>query len=186
LTFVFGAEFDSDPQFPWTRDILAAPPEVEEPRRARKLFDASRAYLLEVHGPGGVHAVEALKRLESLAESGFAAREDPLASRPDRVWLVETIFPQKAAATGDADLDALFASADRQCEALAFVRPRDALLVTALMIAFGHGCFRDDAQPWIAHSVAAFDGGGEDAAERLQRRAVAWLRTVNAAREAQS
>ncbi len=184
LTFVFGAEFETDPQFPFAEQVRPQPSEAGEMVRARELFDGARAFLLDVHGPGGVRAVSALRRLEELVAGGLESGEAPSASGEERLLLVEQVFPGKAEATGEIALRALFAKADDECARLGFDRARDALLVTALMLAFGHGCFRDAAQPWIAASVADTRATSAARAERLQRRAVAWLRSVNAARDA--
>lgn len=177
LGFIFGVDFADDPQFPWATEILNLPDVVTEQRKSRKLYDAARSYLSEVHGPDERHVVKALQRLEVAAQAGFVTSFGNMAE--NFFWLLENIFPEKAHQVGRAPMERLLDRANEVSAAFDMTKTPHRLLVAALMLTFGHGCFRDEVQPWISASVDDASASGDEHAERLARRALTRLKVVN-------
>lgn len=57
-----------------------------------------------------------------------------------------------------------------------FANTRGAVLVTLLMLSFGHGCFADPLYPWIGATLRdPLIANPQARAERLERQALTWL-----------
>lgn len=178
IGFILGVGYATDPQYPWAGEILGLPDVVTDQRRARKLYEAAQAYFATVHGPGRRYAKHALQDLEYVAKAGLT--EFPVDGLEDTfIRLVRSVYPQKARETGRTAMQRLFEHACEEGSRHGLEKPRDRLLVAALMLAFGHKCFHDRAQPWIAASVTDPSESCEERGARLERRALTRLKAVN-------
>jgi hypothetical protein len=174
LMFLFGSEFDSDPQYPWISSLLADTSEDNQMQRAGKLHEAAVEYLDRVAGKSREHVSEAFDRLAQLQLEQFTAEgfEQRL------LWAMHESYPRKAAAAGDTALRTLIREAARKAKELEMVTPRGVALITFMMFSAGHGIIGD---PVYARQLRPGLEGGPGAEERigaLHRRAAALLRAV--------
>ena len=178
LTFLFGSDFPSDPQYPWIRETLGDGRPENQAARAMALFRMVRTYQQQVLGPSDVNAMRALAKLRDLAsQEVHFPRESRLAGL---VHTLHQIYPEKVAfAESDQALPLLIEASIRKTAANRLPEGRAELLVLALMFAFGHGCFEDPLYPWIGHTVQderLAEPGAR--ALRLERKALTWLGRV--------
>lgn len=173
--FVFGSGFDSDPQCPQLGQILRdAGPQSE---RAEALYERVVEYLEEVSGEQASNVHVAMRNLLTFAQSPIRFADSQFAG--GMVWAMGTIFPQKAAYVGEANLHRLVEEARSIADQHGFVDIRAKALLAALMFAFGHGCTEDPLYPWIAATLA--DDRIVDPAARaqhLERKTMTWLEHV--------
>jgi len=170
---LFGGHFDTDPQYPWAADILEDE-SVPEMLRAEQLYAAVMAYRREVVGPEDVYAIDALRALAALARGPLPVTPQTLAA--DIVRQIRLLHPRKAAFTGDVALGALVAKGIEGARQVNFADTRGAVLVTLLMLTFGHGCGADPIYPWIAATLRdPLIANPQARAERLERKALTWL-----------
>lgn len=170
---LFGSHFETDPQYPWAAEILAAET-VPEMLRAEQLYAAVMDYRREVVGPADVHAINALRALAALARGPLPVTLPTLAE--DIIRQIRLLHPRKAAFTGDEALGALVAKATRGARQMDFADARGAVLVSLLMLSFGHGCGADLLYPWIAATLRdPLIANPQARARRLERKALTWL-----------
>lgn len=179
LMMLFGCQFDSDPQYPWAREILAGHDEESQMECARELYAKVLDYRAQVAGPGEAYAVAALNRVILACRQPFPLPELDLV--PALLRLIEYLYPQKAAYVGAAGLEELIRKAITGARRQQFLTARGAALVSGLMLTFGHGCGADPLYPWIKTILQ--DQGLVDAparAKRLEAEALAWLEALQA------
>jgi hypothetical protein len=180
LTFLFGSDFDSDPQYPWAARILTA--QGDEMRRAEILYGETLRYQELVSGVEGVNTRSALERLSRMALQPLSYRSGDISD-----WLMHqlyAVFPQKASYVGERGLIDLIREGRERAATHRLPAGRPEVLIVALMFAFGHRCTDDPLYPWISRTLTndrLVDSGA--AAERLERRAKTWLDHVLAGAE---
>lgn len=144
---LFGWRFDSDPQYPWARTILAGQAAGAQMEAAKALYDKVVDYRAKVAGPDDTYTLAALARIIPLYHQSFPLPEIDLGSAI--LNLIEYIYPQKAAYVGRAGLEEMIRSGMLGARRQGFTTPRGAVLVTGLMLMFGHRCGSDPLHPWI-------------------------------------
>ena len=175
LMLLFGSGFDTDPQYERIADALGA--SESEMARAERIHRRHAEYLKEVSGPGAANVRRALKGLLAMAET-------PVRHSPDELvpgLLAETtrVFPEKVAWAGEEQIETLIREGITEAGRHGFSTARQQALIVVLMFAFGHGCTSDPLYPWIGRTLG--DERIPDAAaraERLERKAVTWLKHV--------
>ena len=175
LMFLYGSDFDTDPQYPEVAQVLNA--SGDQMQRAERLFEMILDYQDNV---SGLDAVNVRKALEALS---VAARQPlSLSSNDFDVEMLREMhraFPQKAAYVGDEQLTTLILEGRAEARKYGFPAVRGEALVGILMFAFGHGCTDDPLYPWISRTLN--DERLADPAvraNRLERRALTWLDRV--------
>ncbi|KYF80685.1 hypothetical protein BE20_01015 [Sorangium cellulosum] len=146
---MFGAHFDTDPQYPAFAARLRA--KGEQMFRAQCIYDEIVEYQAVVLGKGGVNLRKALTALLALARSGGARVDDEGASM---LSALTSSFPEKAAYVGRDGLRELIrrGRAGASGYGLQGARPETALV--AAMFALGHGVARDWSYPTVQQALA--------------------------------
>jgi hypothetical protein len=161
MIFMFGAGFDTDPQYPWAAQSLRET-NLDELRRADRLHADAIAYIDAVSGPDDCWAKVALRRiretgLDFTPESGSAFAASALSE-------MHRIYPEKCAYVGQAALESLIDAGARQADELGAPEPADRGFCIGLMFALGHGYATDPHMPWISNTLA---GRRDDGPRRL-------------------
>ena len=175
MIFLYGSDFDTDPQYPWAAMILRS--REDQMTRAERLFSKVLDYQHKVLGPDGANTRQALENLLALARRPFECSAEHFVT--EMMNQMTAVFPQKAAEVGEAGLSALIEEGSAVARKYRFPTVRGEALVVLLMFGFGHGCAEDPLYPWIAHTLKD-DKITEPAArvDRLEKKAVTWLEHV--------
>ena len=176
MMLLFGSFFDTDPQYPWAAEILANR-DSEQMQRAERLYEKVMDYRERVAGPEDAYTLRALRNISILARQSLELPSDNFV--PAMRQEITRVYPQKAAYVGDEGIEALIRRGIEGARKQRFSTVRGAVLVTVLMLAFGHGCGADPLYPWIAGTLkdeAITDP--ETKAKRLERKALTWLEHV--------
>jgi len=177
MMFLFGSDFDSDPQYPLFGEILKK--EDGQMQRAEALYSVTNNYLDQVAGPDARYVHQALKELPSFAYEPLVFSSETLVE--EMLRKMNHMYPRKARYVGNEGLTTLiYEGRDKAQEYHSpATTSRGEVLLIVLMFSFGHGCTNDPLYPWISHtlndalivdSVARF--------KRLEKKALTWLSHV--------
>jgi hypothetical protein len=145
---MLGSEFHTDPQYGWAAASLSRP--AEEMAGADRLHLEVMKYYDAVLGPGLCYEAEAIQRV--LASEYGSDRLLSGIGESEILPLLEWAFPQKYSFVGAPTIMALKEEAEQVC-ANCGIAQTGLALVTAILFAFGHGCFSDPQYPWIAQCM---------------------------------
>lgn len=177
LMLLFGSHFDTDPQYAWAGEVLREVKSGPQMARAERLFEKTMEYRREVAGAADVHTLAALHRVAELSTRQYQFA--PLQTEAAILAEIARIYPQKLDWSGEAPLRALIAGAIRIARQNGLERPRDSMLMSVLMLAFGHGCCDDMLYQWIGRTLNdPAINGPEARSRRLEKKALTWLRHV--------
>lgn len=179
MMFLLGSGFDDDPQYPWARETLLRDDFFNEMYKSGRLEHLLREYLDRVHGPENENAQLALLNLRALAENlAFPFRLERLAE--DIRDALHQVFQQKLHEIGPQAVAEIISRARLLAqEVYGAEEPRPTAVLAILMFSFGAGCATDPLYPWIGATLR--DERIVDAAsraDRLERKAVTWLKAV--------
>jgi hypothetical protein len=180
LTFLCGSAFDTDPQYaPLGRSLRE---KAGQMYRAQEMHEWHNEYLERVSGPGAINVHLALRALLAFARGPLAMDANV---REDLRRELVRMFPAKAAFSGEAALTAIIDESIDDSRPLGFENTRPVVLLAALKFAFGHGCLRDPLYPWISQTLDDPRIVSPAArAERLEKKAITWLKHVVARNDA--
>lgn len=175
MMFLFGSDFDTDPQYPWAGWILTGTWISDQMTRADQLHERTMDYFEKASGPDNQYAIDAMRkgaelRPEEVEIPGGSYRSVALAE-------MKRIYPQKCEYCGEPSLRALIQRGIRIARRYSVTEDRDVLVFLALMFALGHGFATDPLFPWAASALK--DDPRTDPHQRvehLQARATAYLR----------
>jgi len=174
MMLLFGSDFDTDPQYTWSAEILTNRDVGSQMERADFLYQRTLHYRENVGGPEDEYTLQALGNIRAWAQQPLPLTEKNFV--PDMLRELNRIYPQKADYTGEDALEALIHEGEREALQYRFSTVRGSTLMVVLMLAFGHGCTHDPLYPWIARTV------NEDAltdptarAKRMETKALTWL-----------
>lgn len=177
LSLLFGSGFDTDPQCPMVSRALAEP--GDEMQRAERVHQVVNHYLAEVMGPDNAHVRLALQTLQQLCRSGELQTHlhqpgtDVAAVLPG--WMMR-IFPRKAHFLGAQALQQLSHQGVAHAARWGLTDSLSQGTLITLMFSFGHACTNDPLYPWISRTLnRPHPVSPEEAALRLQRKALTWL-----------
>ena len=176
LMLLFGSKFPSDPQYPVLREVMQDCDAGSQMQRADRLFAATMDYRRSVGGPDDEYTLRALRRIYSEAQD--PARFTRPREAADILADLARIHPEKLAHLGEAPLLALIDGAVARARGLPGSTPRGETLLVVMMLAFGHGCAEDPLYPWIGATLARAVDEGAAWPQRLERKAMTWLRHV--------
>ena len=177
LMLMFGSHFDTDPQYAWAGNVLRDIKSGPQMARAERLFEKTMDYRRAVAGADDAHTLAALHRVAELArrQYQFAPQQTEAAILDE----IARIYPQKHDWLGEAPLRALIAGAVKIARQNGLERARDSVLMSVLMLAFGHGCCDDMLYQWIGRTLNdPAINGAEARSRRLEKKALTWLRHV--------
>lgn len=158
LSFILGAGFDEDPQFPWIRPALSGSDETAM-ARMDELYEKALLYSDSIAGPQGELVEAALKRLsQKPIEQAIDARI-PF-PRGAYTWF-EQIFPEKVSFFAQRRTEELISAWQKDAAACGLSAPVATLVYVTLSFFLGTGFRNDPLAPW-AHAISgepAPDGG---------------------------
>jgi len=165
MMFLFGSDFDTDPQLPWAGNTLGDPATPDQAMRADRLYGHAMTFVDVVAGPGNAYEKAALRRA---VEVRFEDLPAPGGDFDDEVvrrltWL----HPEKCAFVGEPALRALIPRAAAQAKRHALAPDKGVALLVGLMFIFGHGCTSDHQYPWISDALPPPPNA--DPAQRAER-----------------
>ena len=165
LMFMFGSDFDTDPQLPWAGKILNDPMAVDQKERADQLYEKTTDYLDNVAGPVNAYTSDALRKIRRAASEDVTfsgeAFENGMLSQMKR------IYPQKCNYVGDAPLRMLIQHGIELATTSSVTTTRGVALFVVLMFALGHGFSDDPLFPWVSRTLR--DPKTDDPGKRVQR-----------------
>ncbi len=175
LMFLCGSDFDTDPQYPAIAEILNA--SEHQMQRAEQICEGIKDYAEKVTGPKGENVREALEAL-------LLFTQQPLPfSSPDFVsgllQQMTRVFPQKVNYIGEDRVTMLIEEGSKEARKYELSSVRAEALVVVLMFSFGHGCTGDPLYPWVENTLKDERIKDSEArAQRLEKKAVTWLKHV--------
>ena len=174
MMFMFGSDFDTDPQYPWAAEALDAERTPNQNERADRLHAKTIDYLKNVAGPDNEYALDAMRRTRRASEADLIPPGQTL--RSATLERMKSIYPQKCAYVGDAPLRALIQHGMKLAKEHSVSTDESAALFIVLMFALGHGAAADPLFPWISATLndrAVADP--EKRVDRLRRKAITYL-----------
>lgn len=171
MMFLYGSDFDTDPQYPWAAKILRST--EDQMQRAEQLRAATIDYQQKVSGPNATNTRKALAELATMTEQPVMSSSSDLVPTMRRE--MTRIFPQKVAYVGDRNLTAMIQEAIASAQRYSLPLCGYGTIV-ALMFAFGHGCTADPLYPWISRTLnddKIIDPTAR--AKRLEKKSRTWL-----------
>lgn len=93
LMFMFGSDFDTDPQYPWAEEILSDSEITDQMERADRLYNKTMDYLEKAAGPEYKYEKEAMRRLSQMRFEDLPTSEEDFES--EIVTHLNRIHPQK-------------------------------------------------------------------------------------------
>lgn len=172
MMFLFGSDFDTDPQYPEVAELLNA--SEDQMQRAEKLYQGVLDYQEKVSGQSNINVREALEALLIFAKMPVLVNVNNF----EIEMLQELIraFPQKVTYVGEEGMITLIREGRAEAQKYGFPAVRGEAMMVILMFAFGHGCTEDPLYPWMARTLK--DERIKDSAaraKRLEKKAVTWL-----------
>ncbi len=176
LSLFLGASFDTDPQYPWAKEILTEESE-DQLERAEQLFEKMTEYFDSVMGPDDKNSLVALEKLTERLESIPKFKSDYFVDQV--LQESKALFPEKANYVSDDTLKALIQKAISEARTYGINDGQGFALIYALMFSLGHGCTIDPVYPWIKRSLEdQIITAPLKRVENLKRKAVQWLERV--------
>ena len=167
MMFMLGSDFDTDPQYPWTSEILNDPSIGDQMHRADRLHNKMMDYLSKVVGPKHEYEKEALRRLSQLRIEDLTIAEENFEN--DMIIQFGRIYSRKCEYIGEAALRNLIQECYLQLTNYYVSHSSAPAVYSLLMFAFGHGCFSDPRFPWIENILEDDDLDDENKIEFLYR-----------------
>jgi hypothetical protein len=171
MSFLLGSGFDTDPQYPWTQQVLADT--TDQVDRANRLCGEALKYRAVVVGPMEEYQRQAFGRLDAWhLEEAFASDEEDEVAEEETAWeprildYFQRLYPEKCQYAGSAAMRQLAQRAVAQAEDEQFLVRGSAVLLGVLMLMLGHDCFTDPQFSWIDDTF----NGAEEATDAEKAR----------------
>lgn len=149
--FTLGCDFDSDPQYPWCREILEDVEVQDELVRADHLFDMMNDYLDAAVGVDSQYVVIALKRLNSIGPNILNMLTADI--KGSLLAGLEEFYPEKTQMVGKKSLSRLIEEGFAVAKKHGIDSKKGSALISILMFMFGHGVIDDPLYPWIKNTL---------------------------------
>lgn len=151
LMFMFGSDFDTDPQLPWAAIVLTDPLIHDQMNRANRLYEEMRSYLTVVAGRDYEYAKEALRRTSRERFEQVVPEEHIVDIAMARL---KGIHPQKCSYLGEQGLRTVIAIGRQRAHEHGARRGNEIGLFVGLAFALGHGFAADPLYPWIKSTLS--------------------------------
>lgn len=175
LMFLFGSDFDTDPQYLAISKVLKA--SGEQMQRAEEIYKAVLDYQGKVSGEKNINVRQALEALLVFAQMPVKFNANNF--EVEMLQELTQAFPQKVRYVGEKKLMVLIEKGRAEAQKYYFPDVRGEAMMVILMFAFGHGCPNDPLYPWIARTLEDERINDSTArAKRLEKKAVTWLNHV--------
>ena len=164
LMFMYGSDFDTDPQCLWASQVLADT-FPNQMTKSNELYRKAMVFTNEIAGENYVHAKAALRRVHATKYEDLPQ----LDGKFDDVMFakLQQMHPEKVRALGDDSTRTVIQHGKRLPEKLSLDPNRGAALCVGAMFALGHGFGQDPLLPWIARTIT--NGTIADPAARVKR-----------------
>lgn len=151
LMFMFGSDFDTDPQYQWIFEMLSTNKNEDQMERADNLHEKVLDFINKVVGPESKYEKDALMKFTKLKFKELQNLN--YENQYELIKLLKEIYPQKANIISDSCLIKLhsqsIAIARKNCNS-----DNGGIAISfALIFAFGHGCFTDLQFSWISATI---------------------------------
>ncbi len=172
LMFIFGSDFDTDPQFPAIAEVLQS--DEGEMQRAEKIHGWVLDYNKQVSGIRNINMNQALKSLAITAK--VDVKFTAYSFNEEIYQEMQRAFPQKVSYVGKEKLTTLINKARTESEKYGFRTIRGQSTIIVLMFIFGHGCLNDPLYPWVNKTLRDEKITDSSTREnRLERQSLTWL-----------
>ncbi len=170
---MFGHEFHADPLMPWAGREWGIRPGTDELERADKIHEVAMAYRKAVVGEKEEIEAAAIARLVKRPVGEWLGGDTGDAAT---LRFAAEVYPEKAAQAPPGALAAVVTRGHQVAAVNQLTGSTGGRVVTALMIAFGHGVLSDPQFPWVAANLRDTTGQPPPKrAEHLAVRALAYL-----------
>jgi hypothetical protein len=175
LMAMLGAGFEEDPQIPWAASI--ASPNEPPLDRITRIYEKAIEHLDATGGPKCAWLVRAKLRVRkqetTVLDKGIHARDVPTRIRE----LLERLYPQKAAVTGDKAMKQLVKSAIERARKRGSKAPRAAVISAIHMFFLGSDYENDPCYPWAGATLGDVASGSTVAGrfDRMHRASLEYL-----------
>jgi hypothetical protein len=175
MMLLFGSHFDSDPQYPWAKEILQK--DTPQMERAEELFEKILDYQKNVSGENGANTKKALREMLAVSKNPPEISEATFDADARRE--MNRAFPQKFDYVGEEGIRGIIEESTAEAKNYQFPTLRGKALLIILKFAFGHGCTNDRLYPWIHRTLTDEKiVEPEVRSNRLEKKAVTWLEHV--------
>jgi hypothetical protein len=151
MMFQLGSEFDTDPQLPWAREILAQAATSDQMECAERLYEVELRYLNAVMGPDDEYEKEAIRRMINLRLVDIPS--DGATLEGETFSCLRRIYPQKFDHVGEPAIRSLIRRSSALADEYSIATTEGVALLAGLMFAFGHGATTDPQFPWIRSTL---------------------------------
>lgn len=172
LMFLYGSDFDTDPQYPGLAEVLNAP--GDQMFKAEQIYEGILDYQKKVSGLNAANLHKALKALSVSAKKPVEFSRNNFVA--EMIQEMTHAFPQKVAYIGQEGLTTLIHEGRAKARKYDFPSVRGESLMAVLMFSFGHGCCDDPLYPWISRTLKderIVDSAAR--AKRLEKKSITWL-----------
>jgi hypothetical protein len=173
LMFMFGSDFDTDPQMAWAAEILVDSRLTDQMERADRLYVGTNDYLDKVVGPRLKYFTESLRRFRRLhLEDLRMSPEDP----GDILSRLENNHTQKYHYVGERLLRQLILRGIETTKQYSVAGETGFGLFIWAMFVIGHGFASDPLYPWIESTLKLRNAAEPDRRiERLYHKVIVYL-----------
>lgn len=151
LMFMFGTDFDTDPQYPWINEILNEGADWNQVERADEIHEKTMIYHDTVIGTKFEYEIKAL---QNIIRVPFKEFQELNTETPREIFnKIKNIYPEKWNYLGEPLLDKLLRQSVIKARNYMINNDAGVAVSFALMFSLGHGCFNDLQFPWISNTV---------------------------------
>jgi hypothetical protein len=151
LMFMYGCDFDSDPQCVWASDVLQSKDFPDQMARADQLYENAIAFTDKTAGRNYIYAKDALRRVHRMKFEDLPLLDEAFdTTMLDRLT---GIHPEKIQVLGETGTKTVIEHGKKLPATLSLAPERGAALCVGAAFALGHGFGHDPLLPWIAHTV---------------------------------
>ena len=176
LLIALGISFDSDPQYPWAREILNDTSIPDELERADALWEKLMEFLRQTRGPNQKFVVNTLRRakLQDLPINSFSLDDYQVRLKEN----FESIYPEKHNFVGPEIVEKIIDGAVEQSNRYGLSDTKGICLFAIMHFAMGSGFAQDPKFPWIGETLTKHAGEPMKCIEKLTKKLRIYLNLV--------
>lgn len=145
MMIAFGSGFETDPQYPWIRKVLADNKQLPQIEQSTKLYRLTTDYFERILGPQSQYFFEAAQKIQQLNVDDLHVYKTGFTSY--MLKLLQSCYPQKFETSGTQALTALIELGEQKAhQSYGFDQARPAGLIVLLMYLLGHQFDHDPFQ----------------------------------------
>lgn len=165
LMFMFGSDFDLDPQYPWINEILEEGADWNQIERGDEIYEKVMDYHETVIGSNCEYEIKAL---QNVIQVPFIEFQELNTEKPEKILnRIKMIYPQKWNYLGESSLKKLYNQSVRIARNYRINNNAGTAVSFALMFSLGHGCFNDLQFAWISNTVNSLHTDPDEKTQQL-------------------